>query len=86
MKLNDLYLSTSSVMVVCRRGNDSQLAVRRLQQIFESQWRNVGGETEAGGGHENGPSPYSAGAVVVRDIIGGLDRWSREVDSTFPQY
>ena len=79
-------------MVVCRRGNDSQLAVRRLQQIFESQWQeNVDSETEAGGArggggeHENGPSPRP-GAVVVRDIIGGLDRWSREVDSTFPQY
>lgn len=73
-------------MVVCRRGNDSQLAVRRLQQIFESQWQNTDSETEAaGGGHENGPSPYP-GAVVVRDIIGGLDRWSQDVDSTFPQY
>lgn len=77
--------------MVCRRGNDSQLAVRLLQQILEGQRKNAGNETKGGGGGgvESGTAhSHTEDAVAnnVRDIVGGLDRWSQEIDSTFPQY
>lgn len=77
--------------MVCRRGNDSQLAVRLLQQILEGQRKNAGNETKGGdrGGAGSGTAHSHAEDAVannVRDIAGGLDRWSQEIDSTFPQY
>ena len=46
--------------VVCRLGNDSQLAVDALR---------------------------SAGAKgVIKDLIGGLRAWAKEVDQQFPVY
>ncbi|XP_065893032.1 adenylyltransferase and sulfurtransferase MOCS3-like [Dysidea avara] len=51
----------STVYIVCRRGNDSQLAVQRLKHQLPS-------------------------ATIVKDLIGGLETWSREVDNSFPQY
>ncbi|QDZ20800.1 adenylyltransferase/sulfurtransferase MOCS3 [Chloropicon primus] len=45
--------------VVCRRGNDSQVAVDKLLR---------------------------AGATSVFDVEGGLQRWSKAVDPTFPLY
>ena len=71
--------------MVCRHGNDSQLAVRQLRQLFEGQSKKSDNETKDGGVPESGPA-HSKVAVVVRDIIGGLDRWSKEIDSTLPQY
>lgn len=49
------------VYVVCRRGNDSQPAVRILQ--------------------ENGITTGE-----VKDIVGGLERWSNTIDPDFPKY
>lgn len=49
----------SAVYVVCRRGNDSQLAVRLLRE---------------------------RGFQQTQDIIGGLERWAREIEPTFPTY
>lgn len=46
--------------VLCRLGNDSQIAVEAL--------RNAGMKG------------------VVKDLIGGLKAWAREVDSQFPVY
>lgn len=51
--------SHASLYVICRRGNDSQRAVKFL--------------------HENGFS-------LAKDIIGGLESWSEEVDDKFPSY
>ncbi|RLV93962.1 Adenylyltransferase and sulfurtransferase UBA4 [Spathaspora sp. JA1] len=48
-----------SIVVVCRYGNDSQLAVRKLQDLHYSN---------------------------VKDIIGGLSKWSEDVDQSIPQY
>ena len=76
--------SMHAVIVVCRRGNDSQLAVRRLQQVFEDQREKSDSEPKEGGGSSS--PAYTKGPVSVRDIVGGLERWSKEVDSTFPQY
>lgn len=46
--------------VVCRLGNDSQIAVEAL--------RNAGAKG------------------VVKDLIGGLRAWAKEVDNQFPVY
>ncbi|CDK25043.1 unnamed protein product [Kuraishia capsulata CBS 1993] len=46
--------------IVCRYGNDSQLAARELRNKF--------------------------GFEKVKDLIGGLNAWSQEIDDTFPRY
>ncbi|KAJ3032053.1 hypothetical protein HDV00_008004 [Rhizophlyctis rosea] len=63
-KITDSPLSNTAeshlpVYVVCRLGNDSQLAVQLLKQ---------------------------RGLKDVKDIVGGLERWARDVDPTFPTY
>jgi rhodanese-related sulfurtransferase len=52
--------ASAEIVVVCRLGNDSQIAAAALR--------------DAGTGKQ------------VRDLIGGLRAWSREVDPTFPVY
>lgn len=52
--------NSAETYVVCRLGNDSQLAVTALRQ-----------EGMTG---------------VLKDLVGGLKGWSKEVDSTFPVY
>ncbi|KAI9143377.1 molybdenum cofactor synthesis 3 [Paraphysoderma sedebokerense] len=52
------------VYIFCRRGNDSQIAVKKL---LESQ---------------DGKFKFS----IVKDVIGGLDEWSKIVDQNFPVY
>ncbi|KAH9941356.1 hypothetical protein B0H21DRAFT_553126 [Amylocystis lapponica] len=46
--------------VVCRLGNDSQIAVEAIRSV------------------------YAQG--VVKDLVGGLKAWAKEVDPTFPVY
>lgn len=54
-------LDTSNPLyVICRFGNDSQLAVQQIRQ--------------------------HAPDAEVKDIIGGLQSWSRSIDPTFPIY
>jgi adenylyltransferase/sulfurtransferase len=48
------------IYVICRLGNDSQLATRYLKDKY---------------GVEN-----------IKDIVGGLNSWSLQVDSLFPRY
>lgn len=57
--LPDDSTKDDEIYVVCRFGNDSQLAAKKL----------------IGMGYPN-----------VRDIIGGLDKWSDDVDSKIPKY
>jgi len=45
--------------VICRYGNDSQLAVQYLRQYLKGD---------------------------IRDIMGGLNAWSKEIDHSFPIY
>ncbi|TFY83025.1 hypothetical protein EWM64_g981 [Hericium alpestre] len=52
--------SSSEIYVVCRLGNDSQIAASALRE--------------------------AAPDVVVKDLIGGLQAWSRDVDHNFPVY
>ncbi|XP_054798114.1 adenylyltransferase and sulfurtransferase MOCS3 isoform X2 [Prosopis cineraria] len=51
--------SSMQLYVVCRRGNDSQLAVQYLQKM---------------------------GFTSAKDIIGGLESWSNDVDPNFASY
>lgn len=55
-----------AVCIVCRRGNDSQLAVMRLREL---QSRGL-----------------LASSLDIRDLIGGLQAWAQNGDSTFPLY
>lgn len=50
------------VYVICRRGNDSQIAAQRLL------------------------SNLSESGVEVKDVIGGLHAWTRDIDAEFPIY
>ncbi|KAH9902517.1 hypothetical protein C8Q73DRAFT_633504 [Cubamyces lactineus] len=50
----------ANVYVVCRLGNDSQLAVDALSEVSKT--------------------------AVLKDLVGGLRAWSKEVDSNFPIY
>jgi len=54
------HKAKNEIYVVCRLGNDSQIAAESL--------RRVGGD------------------VIVKDVIGGLRAWSRQVDPDFPLY
>ena len=47
--------------VVCRLGNDSQIAIDAIQDVVQ-------------------------GNRVVKDLIGGLRAWTRDVDPNFPVY
>jgi adenylyltransferase/sulfurtransferase len=61
----------TDLIFVCRLGNDSQLAARAvLDRAAESSVAIEG--TSVG--------------VHVRDVIGGLEAWSRDVDPSFPVY
>lgn len=51
----------TDIYVVCRLGNDSQIAVEALRSVSD----------------EN---------AVIKDVVGGLKSWSRDVDVTFPVY
>ena len=51
----------AEIVVVCRRGNSSQEAVRKLKSRFGDR-------------------------VQIRDVAGGLQAWSKEVDPSFPIY
>ncbi|RUS72255.1 hypothetical protein EGW08_019978, partial [Elysia chlorotica] len=61
------------VVCVCRRGNDSQLVVKKIQEELRLQLSQ--GELE-----RNQPD------IKCVDIKGGLHGWARHVDSQFPIY
>lgn len=52
--------SQDPIFVVCRRGNDSQKAVRHLKGLLKG--------------------------IEIKDVIGGLHAWTKEIDSEFPIY
>ncbi|KAH9028520.1 hypothetical protein EDB84DRAFT_1588903 [Lactarius hengduanensis] len=56
------YLSDPETYVVCRLGNDSQIAAEALRSV------------------QRDPT------FVIKDLVGGLRAWSRDVDSHFPVY
>lgn len=52
------------IYVICRRGNDSQIATKRLCADLHEQNCDV----------------------VVKDVIGGLHAWTKQIDDQFPIY
>lgn len=57
---SDFEIETDKIYVMCRYGNDSRYALRKLKDEF---------------GYKN-----------VYDVVGGIDRWSREIDPNIPLY
>lgn len=56
--MKDLEGGEVQVFTVCRRGNDSQLAVNMLKEK----------------------------GIKAKDIIGGLNQWSKDIDTSFPSF
>lgn len=56
--------NTVPVYVICRRGNDSQIAAERIIADLRK----------------------SKCDVVVKDVIGGLHAWAKQIDDKFPIY
>ncbi|QRV89427.1 adenylyltransferase and sulfurtransferase MOCS3/UBA4 [Ceratobasidium sp. AG-Ba] len=75
LKNPDVHLPSQSsrTFVVCRLGNDSQIAARALRDALVARK----GTSEMG-------DEITAHGVV--DVIGGLRAWAKEVDPTFPVY
>ncbi|KAG9128392.1 Urmylation protein [Ceratobasidium sp. 392] len=67
-----LPLHPTRTFVVCRLGNDSQIAARALREALVM-------EDGLQAGDERKPHQ-------VVDIIGGLRAWTKEVDPSFPVY
>lgn len=65
-------LPAVTVYVVCRHGNDSQLAVQLLQKHSAKVTKESNTTTRCG--------------VDIRDIVGGLSEWTDTVDPLFPKY
>ena len=66
------------LVVLCRRGNDSQLAVKLL--LSRKQKLLDGGTTDTVVASDD-TLPLS-----IRDVRGGLEAWAAQVDATFPVY
>ena len=58
------------MIVVCQRGNDSQIVVKKLKERL----------IKIEGAMKNSKK------FVVKDIRGGLESWSRRIDKNFPTY
>ena len=68
-ELHDIH-----VVLVCRRGNDSQIASRLLREKILDDSVKISGICK------------SNRRFIIQDIIGGLYSWSRKIDSDFPIY
>jgi adenylyltransferase/sulfurtransferase len=68
-----LPLQGCRTFIVCRLGNDSQVAARALREAFVTK---------------HGLSGTDEGQLVhqVVDVTGGLRAWTRDVDPSFPIY
>ncbi|KAF2139795.1 uncharacterized protein K452DRAFT_360051 [Aplosporella prunicola CBS 121167] len=90
--------TSTPIVVACRLGNDSQLAVRKLQALgLGGGGGGVGREEEGMEGVEgasecenssDGPDGDGEGEGRRRivDLRGGLSAWRRDVDAGFPDY
>jgi rhodanese-related sulfurtransferase len=61
---------------VCRRGNDSQVAVRMLNEHFSRK------NSKSGDSLDQSNNKIEC----IKDVIGGLQAWSKLVDPSFPRY
>ena len=70
------------IYIICKQGNDSQVAVRRLKTYLASR--------QSGEGEVGGPSGEVKEGVSwedgIWDIKGGLVKWAWDVDPSFPEY
>ena len=70
----------STIAVVCRLGNDSQIAMDILQEHYKATSDDA--RSECLGISDEVPQDR----YKIVDLIGGLRRWSAEVDPSFPVY
>ncbi|KAF8688919.1 Adenylyltransferase and sulfurtransferase UBA4, partial [Rhizoctonia solani] len=78
LKTPESYISISTpTFVVCRLGNDSQVAVRALRGALQAK---------EDGSQANLDNASSASPQRIVDVIGGLRAWAQEVDQSFPIY
>lgn len=70
----------ATIVVVCRLGNDSQIAMEILQEHSDATLDSISSESHI----TVDEAPHSGYRIV--DLIGGLRRWSEEVDPSFPIY
>lgn len=99
-KIREAQHQTSSrdVLVVCKRGNDSQLAVRSLtehqKQLAERAEREataapsdpLQGSANTGEQNQVNERIQAVTALQISDLIGGLRAYSKEKDPNFPIY
>ena len=93
--LNRLLVGKKEVYTICRFGNDSQLAVRKLEElgfgkpVDEERDGNEGGDQGNGGGEDGGDVGRvgsSGKGIRIRDVKGGFRAWREEVDGGWPDY
>lgn len=70
--------SGTTLHFICRYGNDSQLALRKILELPRCRAH----KDMAKHALWHGDNLY----IIGRDIIGGLDAWRKEVDEDFPDY
>ncbi|CAE6426904.1 unnamed protein product [Rhizoctonia solani] len=82
LKTPENYASISTpTFVVCRLGNDSQVAVRALRSSILAKGVNPQEYPDKGPGNVLLASHHG-----IVDVIGGLRAWAQEVDQSFPVY
>lgn len=70
----------AATVVVCRLGNDSQIAANALRDCVRKSY-SVPGANSAREDEEHKSSQHK-----IVDLVGGLRKWSEEADSSFPVY
>ena len=65
-----MIIISAPIFVVCRRGNDSQVAVQLIRKRLSQQ----------------SPLAAVDPLISVKDLIGGLTYWSDHIDINFPKY
>ena len=73
------------IYVVCKQGNDSQVAVRRLKRYLAAR-RRRGEGSPVGESKEGDDDEEEAWKGGIWDVKGGLVEWRRLVDKEFPEY
>ena len=66
------------IYILCKRGNDSQVAVKRLKAYLRSRRLQLDKEKD---GLED-----DVWDDTIKDIKGGLKAWRGHVDRNFPEY
>ena len=69
-------------VVVCRLGNDSQIAASALREYSTISLQKLSNLSEA----ESCRGAESLRAYEFVDLIGGLRKWTEDVDPSFPVY